>query len=237
MAEISQLLQLQACDTSIIRLKKQINELEEAAQINECKALRRQLKAKQDQVMDLNDEAQTKMKSFQDEEEKVLEKIAQFQETLNTSSDYRVTQKITRDMEGQVKRQKALEQEQSELLERQIKIDKLANSVFQKLRQLDEKEDKLTRTFKEKGAELLRQIKELTTARKSYLDKIDEQLVHKYEKLREEKNGIAVAWLEDGHCSVCNTSFLTGDLSRLKSGSNLTQCPNCHRLFIVDRNV
>jgi uncharacterized protein len=237
MIGISELLELQACDTSIIRLKKQIDELPEAEQIKECRSKRKQLKAKQDQVFELADESENKMKSLQDEEEKVLKKIAEFQETLNSNSDYRVTQKITRDMEGQVKRQKTLAQEQNDELERQIKIDKLANSVIQMLHDLDEKEDKLTNQFKTKGAQLLQQIKELTDSRKAYFDKMDEHLAHKYERLREEKGGIALAWLEGDHCSVCHTSFLTGDLQRLKHGDNLTECPNCHRLFIVDKEA
>ena len=235
MSEISELLQLQACDTSLIRVKKQIDELDEAAQINECKARRRQLKAKQDQVFELSDEVEQKLNSLSAEEEKVLQKIADFQKTLDTTSDYRVTQQITRDMEGQVKRQKTLAQEQNEALERQIKVDKLANSVIAALHEVDEKEDKLTASFKSKGAALLQQINELNQHRSECLLHIDEQLANKYERLHKEKGGIALAWLEDGHCSVCRSSFLSGDLQRLKQGPNITECPNCHRLFIVNK--
>lgn len=235
MSDISELLQLNACDTSILRLKKQIDELPEAAEITQCRNKRKELKMKQDQVFDLNDDAESKMKKLQDEEDKVLAKIADFQKTLDTNSDYRVTQKVTRDMEGQVKRQQTLEKEQNELLERQIKIDKLANGVVNMLHELDEKEDKLTEEFKKKGAEILKQIKELNELRHSLISQLDSSLAQIYEAKREEKNGMALAWFEDGHCSVCHTSFLSGDLHRLKQGPNLTECPNCQRLFIVDR--
>lgn len=234
MSDIKVLEQLQACDTAYVRLEKELESLPEAKQIMDCRAKRRELKGKQDQVVELSDEVDSKLSKLQAEEERVIAKIAELQSTLDSTSDYRVSQSVTKDMQGQVKRQESIALEQNELLERQIKVDKLAAQVAGMLAKLDHSEQHLTDDFKKKGGEIKERMGRSLAERKALLVQLDAQLASKYESIRKEKGGIALARLDGDHCSVCSTVILTGQLAKLKKGPALTECPNCHRLMVVE---
>lgn len=233
MTAVEILEQLQANDTEYLRVKKELDELPEAKQIVECRSRRRDLKGKQDQVVELSDDAQAKMTVLQREEEQVIAKINSLQEKLDTSSDYRVTQAAQRDMEGQVRRQSSISGEMDDLLERQIQIDKLADQVADMLEKLDAKEEKVTSEFKRKGGELKDRLSSMEGERETLLGELDPSLAAKYEKIREEKGGIAVSRLEGDHCSVCCTTLPVAQLARLRQGPALAECPNCRRIMVT----
>lgn len=235
MSEIDALVELGTIDMEAMRLKKELEELPEAAQIMECRAKRKELKAKQDQVVELTDDVESKLAKFQAEEEGIIAKLKDLQETLDTTRDYRVTQSVTRDMEGQVKRQGTIVAEMDALLERQIQVDKLYNQVSGMLHNLDHKEAELTEAFKLKGGKIKDRLDVIGKKRKELLAALPEALGRKYEKLRAEKGGIGLAFLDGHTCSVCRSEILEGNLRRLQAGPELAECPNCHRLFVVKR--
>ncbi len=233
MSGIQALLNLQECDTQIMRSKKELDELPEVKAIMECRAKRKEIKGKQDQVIEMSDEIEAKIAKLQKEEENVIKKIADLQAKLDSSSDYRVTSSVTRDMDGQVKRQAGIAKELDELLERQIKIDNLADQVAEMLERVNHSEQHHTEHFKEKGGAIRDRIASLEAERDTLLAQIDPAVAAKYEALRQEKNGIGLSRLEGEHCSICRSEILTGELNKLLKGPALSECPNCHRLMVV----
>lgn len=233
MSDIKALINLQECDTQIMRSKKELDELPEVKAIMECRAKRKEIKGKQDQVIELAEENEAKIAKLQAEEQKIIETLAKLQEKLDSSSDYRVTTNVTRDMEGQVKRQEKIAWEQDELLERQIKIDKLADQVADMLAKVNHSEHHHTENFKKKGGELRERIASLEAERETLIAQIAPELASRYEALREEKSGIGLSRLEDEHCSICRSIILTGELNKLLKGPALSECPSCHRLMVV----
>lgn len=234
MADIDTLLELQRNDLARLRVERQLQELPEAKQIVECRAKRKTIKGKQDQVIELSDEVEEKLSKLQAEEERVIAKINELQAKLDATSDYRVTKSVTKDMEGQMKRQASISREQDELLERQIKIDKLADQVADMLGKLDHREQHLTEDFKSKGGELKGQIDGFKARHDELVAQLsDVRLGRRYEQLAGEKGGIAVARLEGDHCTACHTTLPAGQLAKLRKGPNLAECPNCQRLLVV----
>lgn len=233
MSEKGVLLELQRCDTQIMRDQRELDELPELKTIIECRAKRKDIKGKQDQVVELTEEVDSKLAKLQAEEAKIIAKINELQEKLDSNADYRATASLTRDMEGQVKRQKSIAIEQDELLERQIKIDKLADQVSEALARVDHAEAHHTQSFKEKGSAIKERIDKLTAQRNELLTQLDAALAKRYESLRDEKRGVAVCELEDDHCTVCRSVIPVSVLDRLKKGDGLGECPNCHRMMIV----
>lgn len=234
MTESQTLYQLSKLDRELARAKNALENIPEAAQIVECRAKRKELKAKQDQVFELTDDVNEKLAKFDEEETKLIEKLKDLQETLDTSADYRVTSKVTRDMEGLVKRQETISQQTDALLERQMKIDHLAAQVSDMLQKLDHKEHHLTEDFKEKGAKAKSLVDQLQERVDAATAELPADLVRRYEKLKREKGGIAIAHFEGSHCSACHTEFMTGSLAKLKNGPEIGECPNCHRIFLKD---
>lgn len=235
MSDSKVLLDLQDCDTQIMRSKRELDDLPELKAIMECRAKRKEIKGKQDQVVELLDEVEDKIAKLQVEEERVIAKIKALQEKLDSNSDYRATASITRDMEGQVKRQKNIGIEQDELLERQIKVDKLAEQVAEALAKVDHAEAHHTEHFKQKGGAIQARIAQLETERTTLLAQLDLAIAQRYEALRAEKNGVAVSRLEGDHCTACRSTILDGMLAKLCKGDELAECPNCHRMMIVSQ--
>ena len=207
MSDSKVLLALQSCDTQIMRSKRELDELPEVKAIMDCRAKRKEIKGKQDQVVELLDEVEGKIAKLQAEEERVIAKINALQEKLDSNSDYRATASITRDMEGQVKHQKSIAVEQDELLD--------------------------TEHFKQKGGAIKERIAQLEAERATLIAQLDPAIAQRYEALRAEKNGIAVSELEGDHCTACRSIILDGVLAKLRKGDELAECPNCHRMMIV----
>lgn len=233
MSDSKVLLDLQDCDTQIMRSQRELDELPELKSIMGCRAKRKEIKGKQDQVVELLDEVEGKIAKLQAEEERVIAKIKALQEKLDSNADYRATASITRDMEGQVKRQKAIAVEQDELLERQIKVDKLAEQVAEALAKVDHAEAHHTEQFKQKGGAIKAHITELESERSSLISQLEPALAQRYEALRKEKNGVAVSQLEGDHCTACRSIILDGELARLRKAGSLAECPNCRRMMVI----
>lgn len=54
----------------------------------------------------------------------------------------------------------------------------------------------------------------------------------RYDSLRRTKNGIAVANLEEGFCSVCGVELSDRKLDRVIQGETLIFCSNCDRILV-----
>ena len=233
MSDIKVLEQLQKCDMEYLRAKKELDGLPQVAKIKECRAKRKQIKGKQDQVIELADDVEAKLSKLQAEEERIIAKLNELQAKLDATSDYRVSQSLTKEMQGQVKRQSSIADEQNDLLERQIKIDKLADQVADMLGKVDHAEHHETESFKREGKKIKDRMDQLAAERKALIVQLDPDIAKRYEKIAQEKGGIALAYLQGEHCSVCSTVIMTGQLAKLKKGPALAECPNCHRLMVV----
>ena len=230
-SEVEALLGVQERDMELMRLEARLSGLEEVAQISECRARRRELKGKQDQVTDLADGVAAKLERLQEEERALSEKVAELQKKLDGTGDHRVVGSITKEMEGQTKRQGENAKEQDALLERQIEAERLDVQLSQMLARVDEREAALTESFREKGGAIKERVQAAQAARAELAAQVNATAMARYEQLRKEKGGIGLATVEDGHCSACRTALQTGQMARLRTASGLAECPNCHRLM------
>ncbi len=230
-SEIEALLGVQERDVELMRLKTELSGLEEVAQISECRAKRRELKGKQDQVLELADGVAAKLECLQAEERSLAEKVAELQKKLDGNGDHRVVGSITKEMEGQVKRQGENAREQDALLERQLEVERLDGQLSQMLARTDEREAALTEAFRERGGAIKERMQAAQGARAELAAQVNAAVMARYEQLRKEKGGLGLATVEDGHCSACRTTFQTGQMAKLRTSSGLGECPNCHRLM------
>ncbi len=229
--EVKALLKIQEIDIELIRINAQLNDIPEIPKIAACRKKRKEIKGKQDSVISLADDTEEKLSRLQTEEEKLIEQINSLQKKLDGSKDHRIVGSITKEMQGQTKRQQENAKEQEELLERQIKIDNLADEVAAMLSSVDEKEEKLTQEFKKKAGKLKQQQKELELERAGLVKQVSSVILNAYDHLCEEKNGVGIAHVENDYCSACHTTFSGVQLSTIKAAEGLSECPNCHRLM------
>jgi uncharacterized protein len=73
-------------------------------------------------------------------------------------------------------------------------------------------------------------INRLGVERKANLEQIPNACLQEYELLIENKQGIAVATLQDQSCSVCGTTFTPSQCQASHSQVEIYHCPTCHRI-------
>jgi predicted nucleic acid-binding Zn-ribbon protein len=79
---------------------------------------------------------------------------------------------------------------------------------------------------------LIEENERLHINREAALLGVSEDDLKLYQKIRDERGGIAVAILEkDGTCSVCGLSPSASQQQRIRSGTHLEQCNQCRRIL------
>lgn len=99
--------------------------------------------------------------------------------------------------------------------------------------------DKIEREWSEEKGRLLSQQAELQTTaefdtqrRDEILSQVDPAHVQLYNKLRQKKQGSAVAKIEQGRCQGCRITVPVSELSQARAGE-LVQCGSCSRVLCV----
>lgn len=74
-------------------------------------------------------------------------------------------------------------------------------------------------------------LQRLSGERDAALKPIDPASLNIYNRLREQKHGIAVATVEDGACSSCGTELRPAELQAARSPHNIVYCASCGRIL------
>jgi predicted nucleic acid-binding Zn-ribbon protein len=88
--------------------------------------------------------------------------------------------------------------------------------------------------FREAAAAADREISDLTTRRTALVADIDEDLIRRYDRLREHKGGVAVVLVHGGVCDGCHVVIPARLVSRIQNDPDLlAACDGCGRLLVV----
>jgi uncharacterized protein len=91
------------------------------------------------------------------------------------------------------------------------------------LRQLNDLETK-SKTLESRQGELAKE-------RETLAGKIDDDLLHRFERLFNSKGDAAVVAIEHGVCTGCHMKVTTATAARVKTGKEIVSCENCGRIL------
>lgn len=80
---------------------------------------------------------------------------------------------------------------------------------------------------------LEQRLEELRRDRTDALPQFGAQLLAVYERLREDRNGYAVARVERGMCQGCRIALPSAEVQRVRSAQELIQCSSCQRILFT----
>jgi predicted nucleic acid-binding Zn-ribbon protein len=232
--QLTLLISLQNADIKIKELediiKKLPKELAERRNIyqtnlNEYTKLKQELEDKE------------KQRRFQERQlQVILDELEKFQKKI-----YEVkTQKEMEALDAQIK-QKRQERAQTEdqILNLMIIIEELETKLKTAKEAMDEQEN----FYKQKEIEYQRKLadsqQELQISKKereNVVQRIDKGLLEIYEKLRKQKNNLAVVEVRNGNCLGCYTSVPTQIINQLKLGEDIIRCDRCSRILYLANN-
>ncbi|NVN90895.1 MAG: hypothetical protein HXX11_09855 [Desulfuromonadales bacterium] len=128
---------------------------------------------------------------------------------------------------------------EEQILQKITKIDELNDEIASKSSSLEELEQNTAQRRNEKQAELdnLQQnIDADTTRREEITKELPASLIKRYNSLREQRRGYAIAFARDGYCLGCNMNLPPQLFNTLYRADELISCPHCQRVLILKQN-
>jgi uncharacterized protein len=227
------LLRLQDIDLEILRSEKTLEDLPQRTRILEIRAKRDEVAQKGAQVAEMQTAADSQMACLCEEDAQQEARLAELQDVIRSTQDYRVIASLTRDLEGCGKRREKIAFELNTLEGKTIKIHAVADQVTATIKKLEQQEAQVTKDFIAVGGKLKESIQRLRSDHDALIAQLDVKLRDDYESLSRKKGGIAVSVFDGSHCSVCRVELPEGQVHELRTGPVVSICPNCHRIIII----
>lgn len=233
MPQAASLLALQDLDIEILRAKKRLDELPEKHEILVTRSKIRDVNDLHGRADALVAKLSAELKAYQDETEMLTEKIDAEQVKVSSTTDHRVAQSITREMDGLRRRRDKIEMESLQLMERIDKAKTQTDKIDEALMQLADKDAALVVQYKSVGGQLQKDIADMQSKRTALATSMDADTLKRYESIRESRGGVGVGRLEGDACSACRMTLPTTRVLALQAGPDIAICPQCRRLIVV----
>jgi len=126
---------------------------------------------------------------------------------------------------------------EDELLEAIDKTDKLADEnrkLSDGLLSFEKKKNELSDAVMALNKDKDELIENLKVERETVSKDIDDEVMKLYERLRKEKDGVAVAVLKDGTCQGCHVSLPESELNAFKDDTEIWRCGHCSRIVVKE---
>lgn len=234
MSDASVLLELAQADYMILRIKKQLDELPQRVQLFELRTKKAEVDAKAQQVADIRHESEKTIKELQDEDAILQEQTDAAKAQIENTINYKEIAAYNKKIEGFAKRQEKIEFESLKQMERLDKVANVERQVQEALAKLKKQDDELLGSYQVQAGALKRDIMETQRLREGLAKQLPGDLLARYDKACESKGGRGAAYIEGIHCSGCHVELTEGQLDKLKKGAQISECPYCHRLLVVE---
>ena len=241
MNEISQdklgerLLEIQELDTGIIGLKREIGSLEDKHRLGEL----------HEQLKESGDRQAVEEKSLVDLEHRqhkldgeldiLSEKIGKEEGKLfsGTIMNPKELSSIQAEILSLRKKRDEMETEDLEMMEEEDGIRFEVERARSAVEELSANEREARDSHRKELAEKERQVKESEKERDSLKKAVDGDTLAAYEKLLEDKGGIAVVRIEKGsNCGGCHIQFSSSKIDQFQHEQGIFRCEYCRRILV-----
>jgi len=156
----------------------------------------------------------------------------------NNTSMYSGLVSNPKELQNIQKESALLETQKKELVESQLQVMIKQESIDGNLSQARNNLSLIKTKLHSKNSLLVSEIEsiktnlgKLATERQAILKQLPEELIIQYENLRQTKQGIAVALLDENTCSVCGSTLSPSESQNARSSTILFFCPTCQRII------
>ena len=227
--EIQHLMNLQAIDLDVQKI-----EIEMAKGYGDLDTKRAEIETGKVSISDYEEQLEFGEKRrrelealIDDEQERIKDRQTKLM-NIQTNREY---QSILKEIEDTKTANKQREDELVLLLEQSESIQ---NKINELKTTCEESEKKLTaesKKVKKATAKLETDKKKIQSTRDSKAKKVKSKHLKRYEKLREKRNGLAVAGVTKGVCRGCNMNIPPQMFNELLKEEEILSCPTCNRMM------
>jgi hypothetical protein len=229
------LLEIQELDTTILGLKKEIKRLEDKHRLGELRELLNEDRDKlavEERSLEGLEHRQHKL----DGELDILsEKIGKEEGKLfsGTIMNPKELSGIQAEILSLRKKRDEMETEDLEMMEEEDRIHSEVERSKGVVEEMSAKEREARNSYEKELEEKENGVKELEKAREALKGTVDEDTLAVYDKLLEDKGGIAVVRIEKGsHCGGCHIEFSSSKIDQFQHEQGIFRCEYCRRILV-----
>ncbi|MCH4184115.1 MAG: hypothetical protein LKF61_01365 [Eggerthellaceae bacterium] len=232
--QIDLLMRLQEIDRSILKSKKDLEELPQRAQIAALRQKQELLDQKNIKAEDLYQEAKANVDRLTCEDERLESKQTLTQQRIDESQgDFRSVSALSKDLDGVAKRRETVAFEKEKADKRLHRAESIRRKIHSAQRKFASEIKELEEAFQEQSGHLQEDITKAEAARKKPLNGLNEELIDAYDRAARRCGGVALSELHSNHCTVCRSLIEPNRLLQIKHDAPLSICPSCRRILVV----
>ncbi len=236
MASLDQLLVLQEHDTVLDQLRHRRATLPQRAEAESIRATLREVAERQEEVAEARSEVARTQKRLEDEVASVEEKVASVHGQLYGGSvtSPRELQALQDDENALKRHRSAVEDKVIEQMELAVPLDEQRDELDARRAGLEADEARLVAELSAAEAEIDAEAAGVDAERVDIAAAVDPELLERYEGLRRDLGGIAVARLVGTNCGGCHLTLSAVELDRIRHQPDgaVVLCEECGRLLV-----
>lgn len=235
MSEAQSLVRLQEIDLQATRLRAKLADMPQAKTLAAIAKKTEEVSEKSKKVSAMRSECELEMQALVDEDAELVSRGEDLEVKIAESSEFRQISSLTRELEGVAKRRNKVAFDHGKLSDRIAKISAVEDQIADALAKLDAQRASVEAEIESTAADAKARLEELAAEFEAQARTLGQDTLKKFAAVKASKGGIAVATLQGTHCSVCRVELPEGKLIALTTGPEITECPNCHRMMVVEK--
>lgn len=240
MADVSEetllrLLELQEEDSAIKRLNDRKANLPEAVRLAEVNDTLAELNADLEIAQKQHDEIQRAQHRLEGEIESLEAKTEKEEQRMFSGavSNPKELASLQAEVASLKKRRSGLEDELLEVMEQREQAAATVERITSERDSTATESAELTRTVGGLTQDIDAALAGHSARRDGVAADVPSDLMALYDRLREQKNGVGAAALEQGTCQGCHTKLPAKEYERVRAERGLQRCENCRRILVV----
>ncbi len=236
MASLDQLLTVQEHDTTSDQLHHRRDTLAERVELAERRRELAQVESDLVDTQSQRDEVGRAQKRLEDEVATVEDKVKAVHDKLygGTVTSPRELQAFQEDETALKRHQSAVEDKVIEQMELSVPLDERLVELVARAEALEADIERTAAALSAAEAEIDAELLAVADERAAAADGLDADLLSRYETLRRDLGGIAVARLVGTNCGGCHLTLSAVELDRIRHQppGEVVQCEECGRLLV-----
>lgn len=233
--QLDLLLELQATDSRVRKLRHQLDDLPEQQQLDEARSQVAAFESELDGVRVELERAGAVQRKLEREIAVLTERRDAERARLydGTVANARQMKAIEAEVDTTERRITEHEEQLLEAMEQVESLDARAAELQQAAAHQRERVEELESARDDAAKELLAELGELEGQRIRQANGLPDDLLEHYEQVVARTGGAGVGKLVDNACTACRIQLSMADVGELLAGPPLTTCPQCRRLLVV----
>lgn len=233
--QLDLLLELQATDSRVRKLRHQLDDLPEQQQLDEARSQVAAFESELDGVRVELERAGAVQRKLEREIAVLTERRDAERARLydGTVANARQMKAIEAEVDTTERRITEHEEQLLEAMEQVESLDARAAELQQAAAHQRERVEELESARDDAAKELLAELGELEGQRIRQANGLPDDLLERYEQVVARTGGAGVGKLVDNACTACRIQLSMADVGELLVGPPLTTCPQCRRLLVV----